>query len=74
MTRINDSVQQSDSTTSLNPSIVDLNLQVFSTFWFIGLEIKQNTESAIDLDLTEPIQDFTDRGLLYIFFNLIQIE
>ena len=38
------------------------SIMVYSTLWFTGLEIKQNTDSAVELDLTEPIQDFTDRG------------
>lgn len=36
-------------------------VQTFTTFWFVGLQIKPNVEGAVDLDLTEPIQDFTDR-------------
>ena len=34
-----------------------------STFWFIGLKIIQNqNDPPFDLNLTEPIQDFTNRG------------
>lgn len=39
----------------------EIQTTTFTTFWFIGLEIKPNVEGAVDLDLTEPIQDFTDR-------------
>jgi hypothetical protein len=33
----------------------------YTTFWFIGLEFKTTSDSAVKLDLTEPIQLFTDR-------------
>ncbi len=37
-------------------------IQTFKSLWFIGLQIKPNADGAVDLDLTEPIQEFTDRG------------
>ncbi len=54
---LNESLNTSNSSTTDSQFV-----QIYSTFWFIGLEIRQNTETAVDLDLTEPIQDFTDRG------------
>jgi hypothetical protein len=36
-------------------------ISIYSTFWFIGLKIKLSNE-PVDLDLTEIIQDFSDKG------------
>jgi hypothetical protein len=47
--------------TTTTATEVDSKVQIFTTFWFLGLEIKANPEGAVNLDLTEPIQDFTDR-------------
>ncbi|RMZ92928.1 poly(A) polymerase gamma, partial [Brachionus plicatilis] len=33
----------------------------YISFWFIGLEFKLTGDTTVDLDLTEPIQSFTDR-------------
>ncbi len=38
-------------------------ITVYKTYWFIGLEFKVFSET-VDLDLTRPIQDFTDKGFL----------
>ena len=32
------------------------------TFWFIGLEFNLTSETSVDLDLTESIQQFIDKG------------
>ena len=33
---------------------------MYLTQWFVGLEFKANNETAVDLNLTETIQGFTD--------------
>lgn len=37
-------------------------LLVYTTFWFIGLEFNLTSDTGVDLDLTEAIQSFTDKG------------
>ena len=44
-------------------SLLDSNQSsIHSTFWFIGLRIKQSND-PVDLDLTEIIQDFSNKGI-----------
>ncbi len=45
----------------------DETLIMYKTYWFIGLEFKTISDTTVDLDLTRPIQDFTDRGFLKFF-------
>lgn len=44
-----------------------IKIKKYVSFWFLGLKFNHTGESSVNLDLTEPIQSFTDRG----FFNLI---
>ncbi len=56
-------LSRADSTTpESSQDSVTADLETFTTLWFIGLQIRPNVEGAVDLDLTEPIQEFTDRG------------
>ena len=47
-----------NETTSESTENPNLN----STFWFIGLKFDKTMIGQVDLDLTEPIQDFTNKG------------
>ena len=56
-------LSRADSTTpESSQDSVTTDSETFTTLWFVGLQIRPNVEGAVDLDLTEPIQEFTDRG------------
>jgi hypothetical protein len=58
---------------STDPSSVPLTSppqKLYLTFWFVGLEFKVTSDSAVNLDLTDSIQSFTDRGTISILFHL----
>lgn len=61
-----------ESKTENGQQTPDSNTNPYTTFWFIGLEFKTTGDLAVDLDLTEPIQIFTDRGkineIVYVQF------
>jgi len=42
---------------------------IYMTLWFIGLEFKLSSETTVDLDLTESIQSFTDKGIFIFKFH-----
>lgn len=43
------------------PAVENTTTTNYITFWFIGLEFEISKDTTVDLDLTEPIQSFTDR-------------
>ena len=53
---------------SSDHSSSDTTQTIYNTYWFIGLEFRLISDSTVDLDLTRPIQDFTDRGFSF-FIN-----
>lgn len=55
-----------DSSTSPSSSATPTTHTQYSTLWFIGLVFNVTGDSTVNLDLTEPIQSFTDRGNLLI--------
>jgi poly(A) polymerase len=63
---VENSQQSNNEQTSLS-SVVKVTF--YSTYWFIGLDFKTNTDSVVELNLTDVIQEFTDRVFLQAHKN-----
>jgi hypothetical protein len=60
----------SEGTEAETPQEEPKLVTVYSTLWFVGIELKPNQDGVVDLNLTDVIISFKDMSTKFIKFML----